>query len=110
MPSRPELLLSLFVKLSVFTAALLPWLGDCQDLLGPTGNSQAFPLVWLREKSSVYPFYPSVYVKVISQLERKHTPTKKYKNTEKIEVDVCKGVLNSHYFIQKRCVPSWEMF
>lgn len=52
LPRRPELLLSLFVKMSVFTAALLAWHGACQHLLGPTGNSQAFPPAWLGEKST----------------------------------------------------------
>lgn len=102
MPPRPELPLSLFVKLSVFTAALLPWHGACQDLSGPTGNSQAFPLVWLREKkvASTHSTHP--------RMLKSSAGWKK--NGEKSEVDVRESVLNSHYFIQKRCVPSWEMF
>lgn len=71
LPLRPELPPSLFAKVTVFTAAFLPWHGSCQDLLGPTGNSQAFPFVWLIAESNIHPFYPSVSVKVIRQFEAK---------------------------------------
>lgn len=27
---------------------------------------------------------------------------------EKVEVSVCKRLLNTHYSTEKRCVPSWE--
>lgn len=75
-------------------------MGFCQDLLGPTGNSQAFSLCLGQGETvaSTHFTHPCVLKSLVSWEKKK----KEKKNIEKIEAHVYKNVLNAHYFIQKR--------